>query len=72
MPRDSQASPLLRRLKIAGYCGLAAVALALFIAMCAILKDGVLDREAAPQSDDATELHGSNDTAVAEPSRAPG
>ncbi|KDB06676.1 hypothetical protein LIG30_3942 [Burkholderia sp. lig30] len=72
MPRDSHASPLLRRLKIAGYCGLASVALALFIAMCAILKDGVLDREATLQSDDATELHGSNDTAVAEPSRTPG
>ncbi|CAN0627671.1 conserved protein of unknown function [Burkholderia multivorans] len=72
MPRDSHASPLLRRLKIAGYCGLVAIALALFIAMCAILKDGVLDREGAPQSDDATELHGSNDTAVVEPGRTPG
>ncbi|KAF1025191.1 MAG: hypothetical protein GAK40_01443 [Burkholderia plantarii] len=40
-------APLARSLRIAGYGTLALVALALFIAMCAILRDGALDREAA-------------------------
>ncbi len=38
---------LARTLRIAGYCMLGGVALALFVAMCAILHEGELDREAA-------------------------
>ncbi|WDD91026.1 hypothetical protein Bsp3421_000915 [Burkholderia sp. FERM BP-3421] len=58
-PRRAPSAVLLRRLRIAGYCGLAAIALALFVAMCAILADSALDRQTArPVMDDGTELHG--------------
>ncbi|MGU7785235.1 hypothetical protein [Burkholderia sp. PU8-34] len=74
MTKESHASPFLRHLKIAGYCGLAAVALALFVAMCAILKDSALDRNAAQQPADTTEeLHGAAGPATAaEAARPPG
>ncbi|ARF86772.1 hypothetical protein [Burkholderia cenocepacia] len=57
MTKESHASPFLRHLKIAGYCGLAAVVLALFVAMCAILKESALDRDAARHPADTPELH---------------
>ncbi|ALX14630.1 hypothetical protein P350_24160 [Burkholderia cepacia JBK9] len=57
MTKASHASPFLRNLKIAGYCGLAAVVLALFVAMCAILKESALDRDAAQHPADTPELH---------------
>ncbi|AGK51773.1 MULTISPECIES: hypothetical protein [Burkholderia] len=51
-----------RTLRIVGYCGLGAIALALFVAMCAILKDSALDREAARQLQNGNvELHGGAD-----------
>ena len=63
-PRRAPSDVLMRRLRIAGYCGLAAIALALFVAMCAILADSALDRETArPLMDDGTELHGGTPTA---------
>ncbi|MGU7769886.1 hypothetical protein ACV229_06865 [Burkholderia sp. MR1-5-21] len=66
MTKESHASPFLRNLKIAGYCGLAAVALALFIAMCAILKESALERDTAQQpADTAEELHGAAGPATA-------
>ncbi|WP_246794731.1 hypothetical protein [Burkholderia perseverans] len=51
---------LARSLRIFGYCTLAALAIALFVAMCAILRDSALDREAAQRApNDSLELHGS-------------
>ncbi|UXU89586.1 hypothetical protein [Burkholderia sp. S-53] len=74
MTKESHASPFLRNLKIAGYCGLAAVVLALFVAMCAILKESALDRDAAQHPADTPELHdaGGGPSASAEPARTPG
>ncbi|AOK18455.1 hypothetical protein WT26_20615 [Burkholderia cepacia] len=72
MTKESPASPFLRNLKIVGYCGLAAVVLALFVAMCAILKESALDRDAARQPADTAELHGSAAPATAESARTPG
>ncbi|RQR58879.1 hypothetical protein DIE07_24355 [Burkholderia sp. Bp9002] len=73
MTRESHASPFLRHLKIAGYCSLAAVALALFIAMCAILKESALERDATQPPADSAELHGgAAPAAAAEAARAPG
>lgn len=73
MTKESHASPLLRHLKFAGYCGLAAVVLALFVAMCAILKDSALEREAARQPADTPELHDSSSgpSATAESTKTP-
>lgn len=73
MTKDSHASPFLRNLKIAGYCGLAAVVLALFVAMCAILKESALERDAAQQPDETPELHeaGGGPSASAEAGRTP-
>ncbi|MGS0895922.1 hypothetical protein ACVBGC_25820 [Burkholderia stagnalis] len=56
MTKENHASPFLRNLKIAGYCGLAAVVLALFVAMCAILKESALDRDTARHPADTPEL----------------
>lgn len=74
MTKENHASPFLRHLKIAGYCGLAAVVLALFVAMCAILKESALDRDAARHPADTPELHdaGSGPSASAEPGRTAG
>lgn len=73
MTKESHASPFLRNLKIAGYCGLAAVVLALFVAMCAILKESALERDAA-QHPDTPELHdaGGGPSASAESAHTPG
>ncbi|WP_323123203.1 hypothetical protein [Burkholderia alba] len=76
MTRHSTPSGLLRNLRIAGYCSLGAIALALFVAMCAILKDSALDREAVQRlPNDSTELHGGADAdsaaATGEPTRTP-
>ncbi|AOJ79167.1 hypothetical protein [Burkholderia ubonensis] len=57
MTNENHAAPFLRHLKIAGYCGLAAVALALFVAMCAILKESALERDAARHTGETPELH---------------
>ncbi|WP_414440600.1 hypothetical protein [Burkholderia sp. 22PA0106] len=49
---------LARSLRILGYGVLAAIVLALFVAMCAILHDGELNREIARGSaTDTPELH---------------
>jgi hypothetical protein len=49
---------LARSLRILGYGLLAAIAIALFVAMCAILHDGELNREIARGSaTDTPELH---------------
>ncbi|OJA59158.1 hypothetical protein [Burkholderia ubonensis] len=72
MTNENHVAPFLRHLRIAGYCGLAAVALALFVAMCAILKESALERDAARQPADTAELHGSAAPATAEPARTPG
>ena len=74
MTKESHASPVLRHLKIAGYCGLAAVVLALFVAMCAILKESALDRDAARHPADTPELHdaGGSPSASAESARTSG
>ncbi|ALV58441.1 MULTISPECIES: hypothetical protein [Burkholderia] len=74
MTKESHASPFLRHLKIAGYCGLAAVVLALFVAMCAILKESALDRDAARHPADTPELHdaGGSPSASAESARTSG
>ncbi|WP_431823884.1 hypothetical protein [Burkholderia sp. F1] len=72
MTNESHAAPFLRHLKIAGYCGLAAVALALFVAMCAILNESALERDAAQQPADTAELHDSAAPAAAESARTPG
>ncbi|WP_321930370.1 hypothetical protein [Burkholderia cenocepacia] len=74
MTKESHASPFLRHLKIAGYCGLAAVVLALFVAMCAILKESALDRDAARHPADTPELHdaGGSASASAESARTSG
>lgn len=74
MTKASHASPFLRHLKIAGYCGLAAVVLALFVAMCAILKESALDRDAARHPADTPELHDASDgpSTSAESARTPG
>ncbi|OMG72286.1 hypothetical protein [Burkholderia ubonensis] len=71
MTSENHAAPFLRHLKIAGYCGLAAVALALFVAMCAILKESALERDAARQPADTVELHGGAAPAAAESARTP-
>ncbi|CDN61861.1 hypothetical protein I35_4025 [Burkholderia cenocepacia H111] len=74
MTKESHASPFLRHLTIAGYCGLAAVVLALFVAMCAILKESALDRDAARHPADTPELHdaGGSPSASAESARTSG
>ncbi|AIO44503.1 hypothetical protein K6Y76_19930 [Burkholderia cenocepacia] len=74
MTKESHASPFLRHLKIAGYCGLAAVVFALFVAMCAILKESALDRDAARHPADTPELHdaGGSPSASAESARTSG
>ncbi|NTZ09788.1 hypothetical protein [Burkholderia metallica] len=74
MTKESHASPFLRHLKIAGYCGLAAVVLALFVAMCAILTESALDRNAARHPADTPELHeaGGGPSASTEAARTPG
>ncbi|OJB48592.1 hypothetical protein BGV60_13120 [Burkholderia ubonensis] len=72
MTNESHVAPFLRHLRIAGYCGLAAVTLALFVAMCAILKESALEHDAARQPADTAELHGSAAPATAEPARTPG
>ncbi|AIO36764.1 hypothetical protein [Burkholderia pseudomultivorans] len=73
MTRESHASPLLRNLKIAGYCSLAAVVLALFVAMCAILKESALERDAAQQPTDTPELHGgAGPSTTGQSAKAPG
>ena len=74
MTKESHASPFLRHLKIAGYCGLAAVVLARFVAMCAILKESALDRDAARHPADTSELHdaGGSPSASAESARTSG
>ncbi|MET5013165.1 hypothetical protein AAHH80_39640, partial [Burkholderia pseudomallei] len=59
MTRHHTHAGIPRRLKFVGYCGLAAIALALFVAMCAILIDSALDREAARQLQNGNvDLHG--------------
>ncbi|MCA8032349.1 hypothetical protein LGM46_05110 [Burkholderia arboris] len=73
MTKESHASPFLRHLKIAGYCGLAAVVLALFVAMCAILKESALDRDAARHPADTPELRdGGGPSTSAESARTSG
>ncbi|WP_175922699.1 hypothetical protein [Burkholderia latens] len=74
MTKESHASRFLRNLKIAGYCGLAAVVLALFVAMCAILKESSLERDAARPPGETSELHdaGGSTSASAESARTPG
>ncbi|KWI89097.1 hypothetical protein WM11_01710 [Burkholderia ubonensis] len=72
MTNENHVAPFLRHLRIAGYCGLAAVALALFVAMCAILKESALERDAARQPADTAELHDSTAPATAESARTPG
>ncbi|MBY4871167.1 hypothetical protein DIE14_31950 [Burkholderia sp. Bp9017] len=74
MTKESHASPFLRNLKIAGYCGLAAVVLALFVAMCAILKESSLERDAAQHPGETPELHdaGGGTSASAESAKTPG
>ncbi|SCZ34945.1 MULTISPECIES: hypothetical protein [Burkholderia] len=74
MTKANPASPFLRHLKIAGYCGLAAVALALFVAMCAILKESSLERDAARHTGETPELHeaGGGTSASADTARTPG
>ncbi|AOI76992.1 MULTISPECIES: hypothetical protein [Burkholderia] len=74
MTKESHASPFLRHLKIAGYCGLAAVVLALFVAMCAILTESARDRDAARHPADTPELHdaGGGPSASAESARTAG
>ncbi|MBU9475303.1 hypothetical protein [Burkholderia multivorans] len=74
MTKENHAAPFVRHLKIVGYCGLAAVVLALFVAMCAILKESALERDAvAQQSTDSTELHGTTGpSATAEAAKTPG
>lgn len=74
MTKESHASPFLRNLKIVGYCGLAAVVLALFVAMCAILKESSLERDAAQQPGETPELHeaGGGTSASAESAKTPG
>ncbi|AOJ27388.1 MULTISPECIES: hypothetical protein [Burkholderia] len=74
MTKESHASPFLRHLKIVGYCGLAAVVLALFVAMCAILKESALERDAAQHPTDTSELHdaGGGPSASADSAKTPG
>ncbi|KVD40638.1 hypothetical protein WS61_20435 [Burkholderia sp. ABCPW 11] len=60
MTKESHASPFLRHLKIAGYCGLAAVVLALFVAMCAILTESARDRDAARHPAESARTAGSS------------
>ncbi|KWC62568.1 hypothetical protein [Burkholderia ubonensis] len=72
MTNENHVAPFLRHLRIAGYCGLAAVALALFVAMCAILKESALERDAARQPADTAELLGSTAPATAESAGTPG
>ena len=74
MTKESHASPFLRNLKIAGYCGLAAVVLALFVAMCAILKESALERDAAQQPGETPELHeaGGSTSESADSAKTPG
>ncbi|ABI90534.1 hypothetical protein CH72_5026 [Burkholderia ambifaria AMMD] len=74
MTRESHASPFLRNLKIAGYCGLAAVVLALFVAMCAILKESSLERDAVRHPGETPELHeaGDSTSASTESTKTPG
>lgn len=74
MTKESHASPFLRNLKIAGYCGLAAVVLALFVAMCAILKESSLERDSARHPGETPELHeaGGGTSTSAEAARTPG
>ncbi|KHK59194.1 hypothetical protein PI86_09640 [Burkholderia sp. A9] len=74
MTKESPASPFLRNLKIIGYGGLAAVVLALFIAMCAILKESALERDTAPHPGETPELHeaGGGPSTSAEAARTPG
>lgn len=65
MNRHSAPPSLMKNLKIVGYCGLAAVALALFVAMCAILKDNALDHPALhAQPGENIELHSGTDADV--------
>lgn len=62
MTRHHTHAGIPRTLKIVGYCGLAAIALALFVAMCAILKDSALNREAGRQLQNGNvEMHGGAD-----------
>ncbi len=50
---------LARSLRIVAYCTLAAIAVALFVAMCAILRDSAIDREVSQRgATDTLELHG--------------
>ncbi|MDN7425811.1 hypothetical protein CFB89_16825 [Burkholderia sp. AU16741] len=74
MTKESHASPFLRHLKIAGYCGLAAVVVALFVAMCAILTESALNRDAARPPADTPELRdaGGGPSASADAARTPG
>ncbi|RQU83760.1 hypothetical protein DF133_30290 [Burkholderia cenocepacia] len=74
MTKESHASPFLRHLKIAGYCGLAAVVVALFVAMCAILTESARDRDTARHPADTPELRdaGGGPSASAESARTPG
>lgn len=73
MTKESHASPFLRNLKIAGYCGLAAVALALFVAMCAILKESSLERDSTQHPGETPELHeaGGGTSTSAETAKTP-
>ncbi|MEX3630126.1 MAG: hypothetical protein VB138_12295 [Burkholderia sp.] len=49
---------LARSLRIVAYCALAAIVIALFVAMCAILRESALDREATQRgTTDTLELH---------------
>ncbi|AFQ51930.1 hypothetical protein [Burkholderia cepacia] len=74
MTKESPASPFLRNLKIIGYGGLAVVVLALFIAMCAILKESALERDTAQHPGETPELHeaGGGPSTSAEAARTPG
>ncbi len=50
---------LARSLRIVAYCSLAAIVIALFVAMCAILRDSAIDREVSQRgATDTLELHG--------------
>ncbi|WP_269502046.1 hypothetical protein [Burkholderia sp. IMCC1007] len=73
MTKENHASPFLRNLKIVGYCGLAAIVLALFVAMCAILKESSLERDAAQHPGETPELHeaGGGTSASTESAKTP-
>ncbi|KVE30693.1 hypothetical protein [Burkholderia sp. TSV86] len=71
MPHPSSYAGIWKKLGIAGYCNLAAIAIGLFVAMCAILKNGVIEREATHRrQNENVELHGSTDAGHATPNDA--